>query len=1051
MKKIFIFLLLCNQSLFAQEIKLFKRFNVDNPMSYLFVRTLAQDKDGFMWIGSQEGLHRFDGYQYLSFHHDANLASSLSSNVVSSILINKRNELWVGTRGGGLNLYQEKTQDFLHFSTKSKSLPLSNDSVNTLYETSDGKLWVGTDNGVNIIYQNQGKWHVKKIQQEIGQVNSLSHNTVHAITETDSKQVLVGTNGGGVSIFDENGDFLRTLTYQQQGKKLINAQFINALYSDKQGFIWVGTVDHGLIKYNPRDRSHNHYVFNENDSHSLISNTIEDIFQDSSGQIWIATDKGALTYNNLNDNFYRYNHSPTNPYSLSNDFTLTFFEDSNNLMWIGTMTGVNRWDANMTTFKQYSVQTHPQLQNDNITSFAQDNESSIIFSTYSGGIYRLSLADNQVSRMNFNGYFSELRIMTLFQEGHNLWVGTRSSGLFKIDLKSKAIKKYSHKENDQSSISANSITDILKDNNGNVWVSTFHQGLNKLNADGSFTRYTQDKENMELGPSSNHILHLLQGKEGNLWLATYGGGLSQLDLNTLKFTHLRHDEAKVGSISSDLSWFMYQDKEANLWAGTQAAGLNILKQQDIINNRLSFQYLDTKDGMKSRTVYGISQDPNGYLWFSTNKGISRFDTKSRRFKHFGLSHGLIDLDFNHGSIFSSMNETIYFGAGKSFVSVNPSDIDGSRQAPEVRLTNILNLNEPMTFNERLSDISSITFGYKDQVISFEYVGLNYANPESTRYKYRLLGFDQEWVNADKLRRATYTNLPQGNYQLQIIAGNSDDVWSKPYQLNVVMNPAPWNTWWAYLIYVSIIAFIILMYSRLLNRKLLLEQQQKLLLEKQVEEKTQEYLLKNTELEHANKQLEKAATIDKITGVKSRRYLDIYIEQASQLMNNIHQNLLPVQRNILPRLYIIMIKIDQLNNVTNSQLVNLTDLLLYSRNPDDLVIRWSTDTFAIIGYEKENNAAELSTRLTKRLEDIFEKQTTVSMAFSFYPFNREQPVDISWDQVNVIIEMGLNIVQQDSSLSWLGFCEPKEQPFNYMDVLKVNKVNELKQHILIKQG
>ncbi|WP_259337966.1 two-component regulator propeller domain-containing protein [Colwellia sp. RSH04] len=1020
-------------------------------MSYLFVRTLAQDKNGFMWVGSQEGLHRFDGYHYMSFHHDTNLSSSLSSNVVSSIIINKRDELWVGTRGGGLNLYQEKSQDFIHFSTKNKSLPLSNDSVNTLYESNDGNLWVGTDNGINIIYPEEGKWRVKQIHQELGNPNSLSHNTVHAITEIEDNRVLVGTNGGGISVFDKKGNFLTTLTYQSQEKNIGNDQFINALLSDKQGYVWIGTVDNGLIRYHPKDKKFKHYKFDISDEKSIISNTIEDVFQDSTGQIWIATDKGALIYNELNDNFFRYKHSATNPYSLSNDFTLTFFEDSNNLMWIGTMTGVNRWDANMTKFRQYSVQTHPQLQNDNITSFAQDNESSVIFSTYSGGIYRLSLSDNKVTRIDFDNYFSSLRIMKLFYDGDYLWVGTRSSGLFKIDLQSKLITAYKHIETDNTSISANSITDILKDSDENLWVSTFHQGLNRLNSDDNFTRFAHNKSNIELEPSSNHILHMLDDKQGGLWLATYGGGLSRLDLKTMKFTHIRHDESKTGSISSDLSWFMYQDRDENFWVGTQAAGLNIMKQHDMENNQFSFQYLDTKDGMKSRTVYGISQDDRGFLWFSTNKGISRYDSKNSRFKHFGLSHGLIDLDFNHGSIFSSADNTIYFGAGKSFVSVNPNDIEGSRQAPVVRLTNILNLNEPIVFDESLSDLSEVIFNYKDQVLSFEYVGLNYANPESTRYKYRLLGFDQQWVNADKLRRATYTNLPQGSYQLQIIAGNSDDVWSKPYQLNVIMKPAPWNTWWAYFIYVSIVAFAILMYSRFLNRKLLLEQQQKQLLEKQVEEKTEKYTQKNSELEHVNKQLEKAATIDKVTGVKSRRYLDIYIEQASQLMNNIHQNLLPVQRNILPRLYILMIRIDDLDNVTNSQLVNLTDLLLYSRNSDDLVIRWSTDTFAIIGYEKENNAAELSIRLTKRLEDILGPQTTVSMAYSFYPFNREQPVDVSWDQVNVIIELGLNLVKDESNLSWLGLCEPKEQPFNYMNVLKVNKLVVLKQQVVIKQG
>jgi len=368
----------------------------------------------------------------------------------------------------------------------------------------------------------------------------------------------------------------------------------------------------------------------------------------------------------------------------------------------------------------------------------------------------------------------------------------------------------------------------------------------------------------------------------------------------------------------------------------------------------------------------------------------------------------------------------------------------------VRLTNIFKLNEAMKFEQSLSSLESLLLDYSDQLISFEYVGLNYADPETTRYKYRLLGFDDEWIDAGKLRRATYTNLPQGNYQLQIIAGNSDNVWSKPYLLNINMKPAPWNTWWAYLLYAVLIAFLLLAYSRLLNRKLLVEQQQKAFLKQQVQEKTQEFHLKNVELEQANQQLEDAATVDKVTGVKSRRYLDIYIEQASQLMSQIHENILPVQRSILPRLYLVMIRLDNIEQVTNSQLVDLTDLLHYSRNSDDLVIRWADDTFVIIGFEKDDNARDLVTRLANRFEQALGHDIKSGMAYSFYPFNLEQPMALSWDQVSVITEHALKVAG-NNKMSWLGFYSPKVQPFNYLDVIQQQDVDELSKLVKLKQG
>ncbi|MFB0999513.1 MAG: diguanylate cyclase, partial [Colwellia sp.] len=180
-------------------------------------------------------------------------------------------------------------------------------------------------------------------------------------------------------------------------------------------------------------------------------------------------------------------------------------------------------------------------------------------------------------------------------------------------------------------------------------------------------------------------------------------------------------------------------------------------------------------------------------------------------------------------------------------------------------------------------------------------------------------------------------------------------------------------------------------------------------------------------------------------------LDIYIEQTSQLMNQIHQNILPVQRSTLPRLYVLMVQVSDLTSVNNSQLINITDLLLFSRNTDDLVVRWSDDTFAVIGYEKDNNASELASRLATKFEKQFDKIITMNIAYSFYPFNREQPMDISWDQVSVMIELGLKLVSEDNAMAWLGLCEPKIQPFSYLDVIQTTNLAGLKHNVQIKQS
>ncbi|WP_286263157.1 ligand-binding sensor domain-containing protein [Thalassotalea atypica] len=1048
---LFWLLILASSSGLAQDVKRFKNFGIDNPMSYNFVRAIAQDRDGFMWFGSSEGLDRFDGHQFLSFHHDATKPNSLSSNVISRIIINSKQQLWVGTFGGGLNLYRENSQDFLRITTQTPAHILTNDTVNALFEDSEGKIWVGTANGLNVLSFVDGQWLIKQIFQELGNPNSLSHNTIHAITETRDNQIWVGTNGGGVSVFDLSGNFIKTVKYGDSSKSHYVNKFVNALHADKQGNVWIGTEDSGLLKYNVDSETVNHYQFSAQDHNVISSNTINDIYQDSSKGIWIATDNGLSIYSDDSNSFSLYSHSPENPYSLSSDYILSFFEDDKKMMWIGTFTGVNRWDPNMATFRQYSSHTSPELENNNITGFTQFDDKSVIFSTYVGGIYQLSTSNGTIRQLELGQSFSEHRIMSLLADENTLWVGTRASGLYAVDMTTHQITPYQHDASDEQSLSANSVTDIIKDSNGNIWVSTFHQGLNLLSSNGTFKRFVQNESEPAKGPSSNHILQILEDDQGFIWAATFGGGLSRYDSKLEAFVHLRHEQDNPTSLPDDFTWIMLLDEEKNLWVGTQAAGLSILSRENRYDNNFSFNHLDSKDGMKSMTVYGIVQDLYGDIWYSTSKGISRYSADDKSFKHFNLTHGLVDLEYTHSSVFHGLDNTLYFGAGKGMNSINPKRINTNISAPAIRLTNILKLNEPMNLGTRLSKLTELTLEYTDQLISFEYVGLNYADPESTQYKYRLSGFDDEWIDAGKSRRATYTNLPSGHYQLQIVAGNNDNVWSEPgLSLDIIVKPAPWNTWWAYLLYAVLIALLLLAYSRFLNRKLLIEQQQKEYLKQQVQEKTQEFKLKNVELEHANQQLEDAATIDKVTGVKSRRYLDIYIEQATQLMSQIHENILPVQRSILPRLYLVMVKLDNIKQVSNSQLVNLTDLLLYSRNNEDLVIRWADDSFVIIGYEKDDNVRELVTRLVDRFEQVLGQDINTGVAYSFYPFNFEQPMALSWDQVSVLTEHALQ-VSKSNRLNWLGFYAPKVQPFNYLDVIQQHDVEELGKLIKMKKG
>lgn len=274
----------------ASEDRLFKSFSSDNPMSYRFTMSIAQDKDGFMWFGAQEGLHRFDGHKLVSYYHEAEKENSLSSNVISRVLIDKKQNFWIGTRGGGVNLFNNDMQSFTHITTKTHDAALTSDAVNTLYEDTKGQIWVGTENGLNIIRRQNERWSVQQIYQQLGNENTLSNNTIHAITETNN-EIWIGTNGGGISVFNFKGEFQRTMNSRFNKKDYIT-KFINSLFTDADDVVWIGTTDKGLVKYDATLDQFISFQTMEGDSSSVSSNTIHYVYQDLSKRIWIATDNG---------------------------------------------------------------------------------------------------------------------------------------------------------------------------------------------------------------------------------------------------------------------------------------------------------------------------------------------------------------------------------------------------------------------------------------------------------------------------------------------------------------------------------------------------------------------------------------------------------------------------------------------------------------------------------------------------------------------------------------------------------------------------------------
>ncbi len=1038
-----LFLISISHYSYPFEPNFFKKLDPNLDISHQSIRAVTQDHDGFIWLGTQEGLSRFDGYQVITYHHELNNVNSLSHNIISSLITDKSGRIWVGTRGGGLNLFLANSNHFKRFNTQLTSHAIINNNITTLFEDSQGAIWIGTEKGLN-------KLRINKKNTEIVNISPLllGELSIRAIIEVND-QIWVGTENSGIFILSLTGEFIKQLKHTNNEEQTIPANIIRALLSDHKGNIWIGTIEGGLTQYDPVADHYRHYKNVPEDLSSLSSNIVTNIFEDSDNRLWIGTDKGLNIFNYQQNRFQRFVHANNDINSLSNNMILTIFEDKGKMIWLGTFGGLNRWDPNVATFKQFNIQNKSGLNNNGVHTFTQLDRDNILIGTYGGGVNQLNVTTHQISQPAYNAQLKDKRIMAILSHKNEVWLGTRASGVYRINLLTQHIINYQYQQNVPNSLSANSITDIKVDNTDTIWIATYHGGLNRFDGNSGFEHYRQRNSDNSQALTSDHILQILpEGKE-TLWLATDGGGLNKLNTTTKQVISYHHNEHVANSISNDVAWSLFLDNKNNLWVGTEASGLNIWHQQDRRDNKVHFDHININHGMKSSTVFAITQDDNGDFWFNTNKGVSRYSPNSKSFMHFDTSHGLLDLEFNFQAILKTNQNHILFGSAKGFNLLNPNNLLSNQHAPDVRLTNIYSLNKKMQFDKPLSQIKYVEFDYTDKLIAFEYTGLDYASPESNLFKYRLKGFDKQWINAGKLRRATYTNLNAGEYQLEIIAANNFGVWGNAdVNLTIRVHPAPWNTWWAYIGYACILGLSLLFYSRFMTRKLISEQEQRAQLKKEVLEKTQEFKNQNIQLIKLNQELESSAIIDKLTSVKSRRYLDIYIEQTSRLMTQIHHNISQSPNALLPRLYLILIKVAQKPDLTDKTLINVAEFLQYKCDQDDLVVRWSHNVFAVIGSEKDKNVSMFASSLAGEKDNIALNQCTLTIGYSFFPFDLERPQSLNWDQTSIIAEIALNNASQQN---WLGIYQPCEYPFDFNQLLQEKELTQIKSLVTVKYG
>ncbi len=797
----------------------FQHLSREDGLSQAQVYTAVQDQQGYMWFGTLEGLNRFDGYDIRIFTHDPENPASISDNVIRAMLVDGNGILWLGTDSGGLSKYNPIDESFTNYLHTENPDGISSNRVRVLFEDSRGNFWVGTDGaGLELFNRDTGQF----LHAEVTGAK-FSSSRIWALSEDSSGNLWVGTDDG-LNRFNLLSSIVTRYINNPSDPTSIGGNHIRSLLQDAQGNLWIGTDNAGLSQYDrfalEADTGIFHrYSHDPANDNSLSDDRVTSLFEDKSGRLWIGTSNGLNGLSRDHLSFTRYTHDLANRHSIAHNTIMSIFQDRGGVLWIGTYDGLSQWNQATVTMDYYNLvaENEGSLSNAIITSFAESDTGEIWVGTFGSGLNRFDPVSKKSERF-IGGSDEETRLQDekvmslLVDRGGNLWVGTRSSGLSLLKKGTNSFVHFRDGSDDTGSLAANPISSILEDARGNIWIGTYNGGLNVLDVRTGKIREFRYSDNSPRSISSDRIVVLFEDSDETLWIGTHGGGLNRFDVKTNSFQRYQYDAQNPGSISGANIFAITEDEAGNLWIGTQGRGLNRWTRQDRRNRVERFRKFSESDGpagssvLAGSTVNALTTDASGRLWLSSNKGLSQLDVESETFKHFDTSHGL-DAEFNQGAVLAASNGTLYFGGFNGFNLFNPASLVINNNAPAVVITSIATLNQPIE-HLQTSIQQGLELSFEDYLIEFQFAALDYSAPEKNRYRYQLEGLDDQWVDAGNRRYVSYTNLAPGEYTFRVMAANNDGVWSRnSASVAIKVTPAPWLTWYAYLIYLVIFGAI----------------------------------------------------------------------------------------------------------------------------------------------------------------------------------------------------------------------------------------------------
>ncbi len=773
----------------GQQLR-FENISTEQGLSQGTVTAILQDRQGFMWFGTEGGLNKYDGYKFTVYKHDPDNSQTLSHIVIGAIFEDRDGELWIGTNRGLDRLDRSRGT----FSHNQQVLSVSDDPggilVSVINQDRSGKLWVGTEGGGLLSLDLTADQFVV-YKHSSDDPKTISDNTIHSIYENRDGLLWIGTDRGLDRLDPITGTFVKDLTEFHA----IQDVPVYAINEDGQGALWVGT-EQGLFQWDQANNQFIEYVHDPNKADSISNDSIRCIFKDSQNRLWIGSRSGLDLYDKTQKRFFHYIHNPNDPQSMISDSIRTVFEDRSGVIWIGTSSGgISKYAPATQKFGLYTYTPglSNSLSDNNIWSIYEDHNGVLWIGTFSAGLNKLDRDSGTVKVFQNNpenpSSLSNDDIRSILEDRNgNLWIGTEYGGLNRFDPQTETFFHYRHNPDDPDSLSSDRVFAIYEDRLSELWIGTQEGGLNKLDQDTeSFIKFQHDPSD-PFSLSNNDVRAIYEDRTGILWIGTFGG-INLYDNQANSFTTFQHEPDNPLSLSSDFVASIYEDSEGTIWIGTFGGGLNRFDR-----TTKSFTHFTDQDGLPDNTVYGILEGSDETLWLSTNKGLSKFNPHQESFRNYDISDGLQGNQFNPGAFYRSRNGELFFGGTQGLNTFVTGQVIDNPVPPPVVITAFSVFNQ--TVQTDLANNKSIELSYQDSFISFDFAALDYNAPEKNRYAYKLDGVDKDWVVVDTRRYASYTHLPGGNYIFHVMGSNNDGIWNETgTQVQITIIPPFWGTWW----------------------------------------------------------------------------------------------------------------------------------------------------------------------------------------------------------------------------------------------------------------